>query len=225
MDNNLENQSNETVNEVNLGGEESQTVTVTVDVPTQTQTTEVANTAPAQEQQPQVEVQVQPQVEAQPQVQVAVNNTPVQEQQPQVEVQPQPSVQPQPQVAQSTNNANNSTGDFDAQEISNGKGMAIIAYIGLLALIPFFAEKNNKYVVFHAKQGMNLLIIEVIGTIALSILSGIAWAIFWGFGTILGILNFAFGVFALVLSIMGIVNACNGKAKELPVISSIKIIK
>ena len=38
--------------------------------------------------------------------------------------------------------------------------MGIIAYFSLLALIPYFCEKKNKFVVYHAKQGMNLLIFE-----------------------------------------------------------------
>ena len=107
-------------------------------------------------------------------------------------------------------------------EAENGKGMAILAYIGILALIPFFAEKNNKFVVFHAKQGMNLLIIEVAAMVISAILSAIlTWRLFF----LSSLINLAVWVFTFVFSIIGIINACNGETKELPIIGGIKIIK
>ena len=48
------------------------------------------------------------------------------------------------------------TNEYDKKEIENGKVMAILAYLGILCLIPYFAEKDNKYVRFHAIQGLNL---------------------------------------------------------------------
>ena len=114
------------------------------------------------------------------------------------------------------------TDSFDKKDIESGKVMAILSYLGILVLIPYFAEKNNKYVAYHAKQGLNLFIIEIIVSFAFSIFTVI-------FGLLLlfvvGILGAALSLASLALTIIGIVNVCNGKARELPVINKFKIIK
>lgn len=122
--------------------------------------------------------------------------------------------------------------NVDKKEAESGKAMGILSYLGLLVLIPFFSEKNNKFVVFHAKQGLNLLIIEVGYSVISSILTSVVKTkqIIWGIEyystpgwltTIVSLGSLFFGV----LSIMGIVYACQGKAKELPIVNKIKIVK
>ena len=110
---------------------------------------------------------------------------------------------------------------FDKKDIESGKVMAILAYIGILCLIPYFAEKNNKFVVYHAKQGLNLFIIEIIATAAVSMLSIVLFFLFF----VGGLIGLAVSAGSFALSIIGIVNVCNGKAKELPIINKFKIIK
>lgn len=131
--------------------------------------------------------------------------------------------------------------EFSKKDIESGKGMAILAYI--LPFIPFFAEKKNKYVVYHAKNGMNLLIIGVAYSIVYSILTSLIkvkgncgygywgdlagefgvkcsytpWWVTWPLSLI--------GLCITVLCIIGIVNVCKGKAKELPIANKIKIFK
>ena len=51
---------------------------------------------------------------------------------------------------------------FSAKEKEDGKLMAILSYVGVLSLVPYLAEKDNKWVRYHAIQGVNLFIIEVI---------------------------------------------------------------
>lgn len=114
--------------------------------------------------------------------------------------------------------------DYEKQEKESGKAMAIIAYIGILCLIPYFAEKNNKYVRFHAVQALNLFLINIIYSVAVAVASMILI-----FVPVLGpiavmILNVASYGF-IALHIWGIVNACQDKAKELPIVNKIKIIK
>lgn len=113
------------------------------------------------------------------------------------------------------------TDKFDKKDIESGKGMAVLSYIGILCLIPYFAEKNNPYVVYHAKQGLNLFLLEVIASVAVSVLSVVLFLLFF----IVGLVGFAVGVTGFALSIMGIINVCNGKAKELPIVNKIKLIK
>ena len=48
--------------------------------------------------------------------------------------------------------------------VKEGKVYAILAYIGILCLIPLLIKKDNKFALFHAKQGLVLFIAEVIIT-------------------------------------------------------------
>ena len=67
------------------------------------------------------------------------------------------------------NDVKDDSKSFNKKDIDSGKGMAILSYIGILALIPFLAEKKNKFVIYHAKQGMNLFICEIIGSVAINL--------------------------------------------------------
>ena len=116
------------------------------------------------------------------------------------------------------------TKDYTKKDIENGKAMSILSYIGILCLIPYFAEKNNKYVRFHAVQGLNVFLAWIIYYIAYYIVSMILIVIpilGWMLIAILSLGGLAF----LALEIMGIVYACQDKAKELPLINKFKIIK
>lgn len=128
-------------------------------------------------------------------------------------------------------NVADETANYDQKEISDGKAMAILSYIGILALIPFFAEKNNKYVVYHAKQGMNLLITWA-GYVVLAILLSlikvkkVVWFVVvkvtpWWITLPLWLV----GLFIGAMAIVGIVYAATGKAKELPLVNKVKVIK
>ncbi len=98
--------------------------------------------------------------------------------------------------------------------------MCVLSYLGILSLIPYLTEKNDEHVQFHAKQGLNLFIIEVIVSVVCSVFSFVPVA-----GLIASAINGICGIFFLVLAILGIVAAVQGEKKELPVISAIKIIK
>lgn len=102
---------------------------------------------------------------------------------------------------------------YSEKEKEDGKLMAILSYIGFLAFVPYFIEKNNRWVRYHAIQGVNLVIIELILSV-ISLIPLLGWLIGW-----LG------NIVMAVLSIIGIVNVCNGEAKELPIISKLKFIK
>lgn len=118
------------------------------------------------------------------------------------------------------NNTADTTAEYDAQDIRNNKAMAILAYLSWLVLIPLFAAKESKFARFHCNQGVVLAVAEIIAVIVLSILDGlplIGW-IFSIAGSLLGLVCFIFAV-------LGIINAANGKAKELPIIGKFKILK
>lgn len=122
------------------------------------------------------------------------------------------------------NNTADNTADFDKADIEQNKVMGILAYLSWLVLIPIFAAPKSKFARFHANQGLVLAITEVAWWIVQGILSAILYAISWRLGfisTILSLVNIVF----LVLLIIGIMNAANGRAKELPIIGKFKILK
>ena len=59
-------------------------------------------------------------------------------------------------------NLEDKTAEYKKEDIEKGKLMAVLSYIGILVVIPYFAEKENKFVRFHAIQGLNLLLINLI---------------------------------------------------------------
>ena len=121
-------------------------------------------------------------------------------------------------------NTPETTGQYDPQDINQNKVMAVLAYIGLLVLVPIFAAKESRFARFHANQGLILLIVDVALGILLAILSAILLAISWRLVFISTILNLLW-LPMLGLHILGIVNASSGKAKELPLIGKFKLIK
>lgn len=133
---------------------------------------------------------------------------------------PEPYQYQAPQYQQPMNN--------DAADAQNNKAMGVIAYLGILFLIPFFAAKESKFAQFHARQGLTLCIFEVAYCIAASIIRSILffmlpWSMFDIYNVISGLLSLV-GVFFLVVAIIGIVNAAKGECKELPLIGKIDFI-
>ncbi len=121
-------------------------------------------------------------------------------------------------------NTRDDTAEYDANDISGNKGMAVLAYLGLLLLIPVFAAKDSKFARFHTNQGLVLFIAEAIVSAigkAIDLLVGDVFII----GTLSGIGCFLVGLALFALAVVGIVNAVQGKAKELPLIGGIKILK
>jgi len=80
--------------------------------------------------------------------------------------------------------------------------MAVVAYI--IFFVPLLTDaKNDPFVKFHVKQGLLLFIIAVANVVLTPLLFMISWLI---------------GIGVLVLAILGIINALNGKKESLPLI-------
>ena len=84
--------------------------------------------------------------------------------------------------------------------------MGVLAYLGILIVIPFLMAKDDPFVKFHLKQGLVLVVIEL----AIWII-GMALSPMW---MLLQIVNLA----TIVLAIVGIVNVVQKKQEELPVV-------
>ena len=117
-------------------------------------------------------------------------------------------------------NTEDSTSSYSPEDINNNKAMAILAYLSWLVLIPLFAARESPFARFHVNQGLALAIVEIICWIVFGILSKIP-IIGWLFVVVEWLVSLA----CLILAILGIVNAVNGRAKELPVVGKFRILK
>jgi uncharacterized membrane protein len=92
-------------------------------------------------------------------------------------------------------------------EIDEARPIAWLSYISILFLVPFFARRNNRFALFHARQGMVLFAYDIALTIASAILAFFiigAWV--WIVGTVI----------LAVLCIMGIAKSASGKFWKCP---------
>ena len=93
--------------------------------------------------------------------------------------------------------------------------MIVLAYLGILALIPLLAEKRDSEVQWHAKHGIVLLVAWIVVAVVASFLMFIPIL-----GWILGCGVFLLPLVALGLHIYLILQALNGKRVEIPLITA-----
>ena len=95
------------------------------------------------------------------------------------------------------------------KDIEEGKFFAVISYISFLCIVSLVLKKDNKFVLFHAKQGLVLFVIEVVSFVISIIpvlgwfLATVGWAIF------------------TVVSLYGIWQSLQGKRYRIPLIAGI----
>ena len=123
------------------------------------------------------------------------------------------------------NNTPDATNRFDPLDIATNKGISVLAYFGILLLIPLLSAKNSPFARFHCNQGLVFAIFAIVVSIVSSIITSIFTAISWRLSWIGSLFSTVLGLVVLVFLILGIVNAAGGKAKELPIIGKISIIK
>jgi len=112
----------------------------------------------------------------------------------------------------------------DPQDAQDNKIMGVLAYLGILILVPILKAKESPFARFHVNQGLVLFIASFaystvvwIVTFVLTMISPSLSLI----GSLLSIVSIGF----LVLIVLGIINAVNGVTKELPIIGKYRIIK
>ena len=92
------------------------------------------------------------------------------------------------------------------KEVLEGKPYAVLAYLWILCLVPLILKKENKFALFHARQGLVIFICELaIGFVG--IIPFLGWLVFF-FGSVL------FGL----LSLAGIIQALMGNYWKMPVV-------
>ena len=126
--------------------------------------------------------------------------------------------------------------DYTKGDIKRNKGMAILAY--LFVPIPLLFEKRSKFVKYHINQGFNLFICYIMHAVFYKVFfkltvhevfcSKNGFEYRCGRYDIPTIVKFPFliiGLILIALTILGIVNVINGKAKQIPVIGKFNILK
>lgn len=100
---------------------------------------------------------------------------------------------------------------------SNDTLMGVLAYLGILCLVPLLAAKDSDFAQYHAKQGLTLFVCEVVVWVAFWFLAFVFWPLY--------LLSWVLWVGFVILTILGIVNVVNHKKEPLPVIGGFHIIK
>ncbi len=117
------------------------------------------------------------------------------------------------QYQQQNNSQQFNAEGFDYRDVEDNKVISFLSYLGILFIIPLIAAPNSYYAKFHANQGLLLFIMEMVCGLICAI-PIVGWIV-GGIGEILSV----------VFTIMGIINALTGKAKELPIVGKYRIIK
>lgn len=104
------------------------------------------------------------------------------------------------------------TEEFDALDIAETKYLSIFCYLGLLfAIFALVAKPHSKFVRYHANQALVVSVLEFAAGVA-CIVPILGW-----------LAGFVAIIFSVVCMIIGIVNCCKGRAKDLPIIGRIRI--
>lgn len=103
------------------------------------------------------------------------------------------------------------------EEIEDGKIFAVLGYLFILCLVPLLLKKDNKFALFHGKQGLILFIFEIAAGIIIGVLNIIP---------ILGqILGFLLGITCIlffgILSVVGIIRSLMGEYWKMPVLGDL----
>ncbi|CAM3590238.1 MULTISPECIES: DUF4870 domain-containing protein [Saccharibacillus] len=99
-----------------------------------------------------------------------------------------------------------------SQDFEDNKVIAALSYI--LFFLPLLAARNSRFAMYHANQGLLLLLVVIAGNLVLGLIPFIGW-----------ILMPIFGFAAIAYLVIGVLNAVNGKMQPLPLMPNIEILK
>lgn len=95
--------------------------------------------------------------------------------------------------------------------------MIVLSYLGLLALIPYLTKKDDPEIHWHAKNGVGLLILDVVVWVLLFVVGMVISNAAIGCG--LGAVNCVVWIGLLALHIYCIIQAVGGKRPRIPVVT------
>ena len=95
------------------------------------------------------------------------------------------------------------------KEVNEGKLFAVLGYLSILCLVPLLLKKDNKFALYHGKQGL-ILFIWLVAASIIAPMPLLGWLI-WVVSTIL----------IVALSAIGIIQVLMGKYWKMPYLSNI----
>jgi len=101
------------------------------------------------------------------------------------------------------------TSPKEDKQVVEGKVWALLSYIGILCLLPLLLKKENKFVLFHSKQGLVLFIAEA-AALLINIIPVLGQVVF-------AIVYLVAGIYSLV----GIIKVLMGEYWKAPYVSDI----
>ncbi len=93
-------------------------------------------------------------------------------------------------------------------EIEEGRAAALLAYVPFMCFVPLIKMRQNRFALRHGKQGLVLLMVEIL---ALFFLIPFVSRHFWAFVLIL----------ALLASIYGVLQVLQGREWKLPLLGNL----
>lgn len=106
--------------------------------------------------------------------------------------------------------------EVPAEEIEAGRVLSAVAYLPGLCFIGLFGAAHNRYVAFHARQGLLLFLVEIAVWVALAIYDASLGAI-PVVGFLVGALaRFVLGFLLLAATIYGVVKGASGEMARIP---------
>lgn len=94
---------------------------------------------------------------------------------------------------------------FDKKDVEENKVIAALSYLWILCLVPLFLKRNSEFAQAHAKQGLVLFIIEIVGSL-----------VFW-----IPLIGWLLWLIVVVIAILGFARALQGEYWHMPVIGDL----
>ena len=109
-------------------------------------------------------------------------------------------------------------------DIDQNRVFAVLAYIGLLFLVPLLAAPKSRFARYHTNQGI-VLFLASLAAYGVVVFAMIVTAVIPFLGCLSAPLMFAVPVASFVFMVLGVINAASGQFKPLPLIGHYELMK
>ncbi len=109
------------------------------------------------------------------------------------------------------------TAEYDPKDISDNKVYAMLPYIlsFIGVIISLLAAQDSPYTKFHVRQGLKVLVTEILTVIIGCIVPFLGWFLLLPIGSLI----------LMIVQIICFVRVCKGQAKEPPIVRSFGFMK
>lgn len=111
-----------------------------------------------------------------------------------------------------------------AADIKEGSVFAILSYVFNFISLPFFLVpllmRNNAFSLYHAKQCLMFWIVSIVSAV-IAMVTAFILVITVVLACLAPVLYLVLIVFLLVINVIGLINACKGQCRPLPVIGTL----